>query len=128
MVPVYLHGTRHVLPKSAESEARAPGGSGTESRRSSTLRRAPIAVLFGAPLSPDEGENTHRFSDRIEAAVATLSREVRSDWWQARRSVSALAPVEGAETAHRGPPASPWRRAWALDEPPSRQPGSDWPD
>ena len=24
-----------------------------------------------------------------------------SDWWQARRSVSAVAPVEGAETAHR---------------------------
>ena len=52
VVPVYLHGTRHVLPKSAESEARAPGGSGTESRRSSPLRRAPIAVLFGAPHLP----------------------------------------------------------------------------
>jgi 1-acyl-sn-glycerol-3-phosphate acyltransferase len=128
VVPVYLHGTRHVLPKSAESEANAPGGSGTESRRSSPLRRAPIAVLFGAPLSPDEGENTHRFSDRIEGAVATLSREVHSDWWQARRSVSAVAPVVGAETAHRGPAASPWRRAWALDEPPSRRRGSEWPD
>ena len=97
VVPVYLHGTRHVQPKSAEAEGRAPGGSGTESRRSSRLRRAPIAVLFGSPLSPDEGENTHRFSDRIEAAVATLSREVHSDWWQARRSVSAVAPVEGAD-------------------------------
>ena len=128
VVPVYLHGTRHVLPKSAQSEARAPGGSGTESRRSSPLRRAPIAVLFGAPLSPDDGENTHRFSDRIEAAVATLSREVHSDWWQARRAVSAMAPVGGAETAHRGPQASPWRRAWALDEAPSRERGSEWPN
>jgi 1-acyl-sn-glycerol-3-phosphate acyltransferase len=128
VVPVYLHGTRHVQPKSAESEGRAPGGSGTESRRSSRLRRAPIAVLFGSPLSPDEGENTHRFSARVEAAVATLSREVHSDWWQARRSVSAVAPVEGAATAHRGPAASPWRRAWALDEPPSRDRESEWPD
>ena len=128
VVPVYLHGTRHVLPKSAESGARAPGGSGTESRRSSPLRRAPIAVLFGAPLSPDEGENTHRFSARIEAAVATLSREVQSDWWQARRAVSAVAPFEGAETAHRGPAASPWRRAWALDGAPSRERGSEWPN
>ena len=128
VVPVYLHGTRHVLPKSAESEARAPGGSGTESRRSSRLHRAPIAVLFGSPLAPDEGENTHRFSDRIEAAVATLSREVHSDWWEARRTVSAVAPVEGAETAHRGPEASAWRRAWALDEPPSRERGSEWPN
>jgi 1-acyl-sn-glycerol-3-phosphate acyltransferase len=128
VVPVYLHGTRHVLPKSAAAEGIPAGGSGTESRRSSRLRRAPIAVLFGAPVSPDEGENTHRFSDRIEAAVATLSREVHSDWWQARRSVSAVAPVEGAGTAHRGPAASPWRRAWALDEPPSRERGADWPD
>jgi 1-acyl-sn-glycerol-3-phosphate acyltransferase len=109
-------------------EGRAPGGSGTESRRSSRVRRSPIAVLFGSPLYPDEGENTHRFSDRVEAAVATLSREVHSDWWQARRSVSAVAPVEGATTAHRGPVASPWRRAWALDEPPSRDRASEWPD
>ena len=79
-------------------------------------------------MTPDEGENAHRFSDRVEAAVATLSREVHSDWWQARRSVSAVAPVAGAETAHRGPVASAWRRAWALDEPPSRQDHSEWPD
>jgi hypothetical protein len=127
-VPVYLHGTRHVLPKKAETGARAPGGSGTEGQKGRRLRRTPIAVLFGAPMTPDEGENAHRFSDRVEAAVATLSREVHSDWWQARRSVSAVAPVEGAETAHRGPAASPWRRAWALDEPPSRERGSEWPD
>ena len=48
-------------------------------------------------MTPDEGESAHRFSDRVEAAVATLSREVHSDWWQARRSVSAVAPVDGAE-------------------------------
>jgi hypothetical protein len=51
---------------------------------------------------------------------------VHSDWWQARRSVSPAAPVEGADTAHRGPEASAWRRAWALDEAPSRQ--KEWPD
>jgi hypothetical protein len=125
---VYLHGTRHVLPKTARAGARAPGGSGTESRRRGRVRRSPIAVLFGAPLSPDEGESSHRFSDRVEAAVATLAREVHSDWWQARRSVSAVAPVEEAGTAHRGPAASAWRRAWALDEPPSRRGASEWPD
>ena len=73
VVPVYLHGTRHVLPKTGEAGARAPGGSGTESRRGGRLRRSPIAVLFGAPMTPDEGENTRRFSERIEAAVATLA-------------------------------------------------------
>lgn len=130
VVPVYIHGTRHVLPKSMapETGAPGPGGSGTESRLAGRLRRSPIAVLFGAPMSPDEGESAHRFSDRVEAAVAALSREVHSDWWQARRSVSAVAPLEGAEAAHRGPAASPWRRAWALDEPPSRRRSSEWPE
>jgi 1-acyl-sn-glycerol-3-phosphate acyltransferase len=128
VVPVYLHGTRHVMPKSNEIEgASAPGGSGTESRRSSRFRRTPISVLFGAPLTPDGGENAHRFSDRVEAAVATLAREVHSDWWQARRAVSSVSPVEGAETAHRGPEAPAWRRAWALDQRPIGKRGT-WPD
>jgi hypothetical protein len=85
-------------------------------------------VLFGAPLSPDEGESTHRFSGRVEAAVATLAREVQSDWWQARRAVSPVAPVPGAEVAHRGPAAPAWRRAWALDAPPPTGRGQEWPE
>ena len=56
VIPVYLHGTRHVLPKTPD-DARPPGGSGTEARRGGRLRRSPIAVLFGAPMTPDEGEN-----------------------------------------------------------------------
>jgi 1-acyl-sn-glycerol-3-phosphate acyltransferase len=127
VVPVYLHGTRHVLPKTAEEGARSPGGSGTESRRGGGLRRAPIAVLFGAPMSPDEGESSHRFSDRVEAAVATLAREVQSDWWQARRSVSPADPAQGAATSHRGPDAPAWRRSWALDPPPDRERSARWP-
>jgi 1-acyl-sn-glycerol-3-phosphate acyltransferase len=127
VVPVYLHGTRHVLPKKPD-DGRAPGGSGTESRRVARLRRSPIAVLFGAPMSPDDGENAHRFSERVEASVATLAREVQSDWWQARRSVSPVSPHPGAERAHRGPEASAWRRAWALDDPPARSPRDRWPD
>jgi 1-acyl-sn-glycerol-3-phosphate acyltransferase len=129
VVPVYLHGTRHVLPKTAEAGARGPGGSGTESRRGGGLRRSPISVLFGAPMSADEGENTHRFSDRIEGAVATLAREVHTDWWEARRSVSPTAPVAGAEVAHRGPDAPAWRRSWALDTPPNAVRGAKrWPE
>jgi 1-acyl-sn-glycerol-3-phosphate acyltransferase len=128
VVPVYLHGTRHVLPKTMDADGRPPGGSGTEARRGGRLQRAPIAVLFGAPMTPDEDENARRFSDRVEAAVATLSREVHADWWQARRAVSAVAPTPGAHTAHRGPSAAPWRRAWALDEPPSRDRRREWPD
>jgi 1-acyl-sn-glycerol-3-phosphate acyltransferase len=119
VIPLYLHGTRHVLPKTPDDTGRAPGGSGTESRRGGKLRRSPISVLFGAPLTLDEGENTRRFSDRVEAAVATLAREVDGDWWQARRAVSPVDPTEGAARAHRGPDAPAWRRAWALDTRPS---------
>jgi hypothetical protein len=79
-------------------------------------------------MTPDEGENAHRFSDRVEAAVATLAREVQSDWWQARRSVSTADPTAGAETAHRGPDAPAWRRSWALDAPPSRDRSTRWPE
>jgi 1-acyl-sn-glycerol-3-phosphate acyltransferase len=128
VVPVFLHGTRHVLPKTPDDTGLPPGGSGTESRRGGRLRRSPISVLFGAPLTLDEGENTRRFSDRIEAAVATLSREVTGDWWQARRAVSAADPVKGAETAHRGPDAPAWRRSWALDRPPPTGRGTSWPE
>ena len=60
--------------------------------------------------------------------MATLAREVHTDWWQARRAVSPAAPVDGADTAHRGPDASPWRRAWALDGPPAAARRRDWPD
>jgi 1-acyl-sn-glycerol-3-phosphate acyltransferase len=127
VVPVYLHGTRHVLPKTSDEGTRAPGGSGTEARRGGQLRRSPISVLFGAPLTPDEGEIAHRFSDRIEASVANLSREVHADWWQARRAVSATDPSEGAALAHRGPDAPAWRRAWALDTRPSSG-RARWPE
>jgi len=126
VVPVYLHGTRHILPKKPERGVLPPGGSGTESRAGGRLRRSPIAVLFGPPITPDEGENAHRFSTRVENAVATLSREVHSDWWSARRAVSSADPAPGAITAHRGPEASAWRRTWALDEAPSRR--RAWPD
>jgi 1-acyl-sn-glycerol-3-phosphate acyltransferase len=128
VVPVFLHGTRHVLPKTSDGAARAPGGSGTESLLGGRLRRSRISVLFGPPLTPDEGESTRRFSDRVEAAVATLSREVHGDWWQARRAVSAVDPVAGAETAHRGPDAPAWRRAWALDPRPPGGRGKGWPE
>jgi 1-acyl-sn-glycerol-3-phosphate acyltransferase len=128
VIPVFLHGTRHVLPKTPDDTGLPPGGSGTESRRGGRLRRSPISVLFGAPLTLDEGENTRRFSDRVEAAVAALAREVDGDWWQARRAVSAVDPVEGADRAHRGPEAPAWRRSWALDARPSERGSTSWPE
>jgi hypothetical protein len=66
-------------------------------------------VLFGAPLSPLEGENTRRFSARIEAAVAALGDEALSDFWTARQRAA-----KGMSTALSGPEYSGWRRQWSL--------------
>ena len=107
VVPVHVHGTRHVLPKSGDG--RRP------------LRRSPVAVIFGAPLRPDEGEDARRFGARIETAVAVLADEVSTDWWTARRRAAA-----GTTPSHRGPEAAGWRRAWALDPPPAAG-RDDWP-
>jgi 1-acyl-sn-glycerol-3-phosphate acyltransferase len=106
VVPVHVSGTRHVLPKAGEG--RLP-------------RRSPVSVVFGTPLSPDEGEDARRFAARIEAAVAVLADEASSDWWSARRRAAA----QGTPSL-RGPDAPSWRRSWALDRRP--QAGRDaWP-
>ena len=109
VVPVYLHGTRHVIPKRADKNAKAPGGSGSEGTAGRGLRRAPVTVLFGSPLWPAEKEDARKFAARIEAAVEVLANEANADWWTARRE-QAL----GIAPPLRGPDASSWRRAWAL--------------
>ncbi|HLN16668.1 MAG TPA: lysophospholipid acyltransferase family protein [Acidimicrobiales bacterium] len=124
VVPVYLHGTRHVLPKRADKGSRAPGGSGTEQRARRGPRRSPVTVAFGRPLVPDEGEDARRFSARVERAVAVLGDEVRTDWWTARRLAAS-----GESPSPHGPEASPWRRAWALGPRPDETRGDEpaWP-
>jgi 1-acyl-sn-glycerol-3-phosphate acyltransferase len=112
VVPVYLHGTRHVAPRQAHPDP-APGGSGSEGRAGRRLRRSPVDVVFGSPLTVGADENARRFGARVERAVATLRDEVTSDWWQARRRAAT-----GAGPSTRGPDVAQWRRTWALDRPP----------
>jgi len=109
VVPVYLHGTRHVAGKSTATGDRPTRRSGTEATGRRGLRRAEVAVIFGPPLLPREGEEARRFSARVEAAVALLADEVATDWWTARRRAAA-----GGDSSSRGPDAPAWRRAWAL--------------
>jgi len=126
VVPVYLHGTRHVIGKSPETGSKPPGGSGTENRGHRSIRRSPVTVIFGPPLVPREGEDARRFSSRIEAEVAILADEARSDWWTARRQAAA-----GTSPSPRGPDASTWRRSWALGPAPGDEPRvageREWP-
>ena len=117
VVPVYLHGTRHVLPRSPDVDTaaggRPAGGSGAEGKGRRSIRRNPVTVIFGEPLSPAEGEDARRFGARIESAVAVLADEVASDWWTARRRAAG-----GASPSPHGPETVPWRRSWALGPPP----------
>jgi 1-acyl-sn-glycerol-3-phosphate acyltransferase len=73
------------------------------------LRPGHVKVTFGAPLRPIEGENTRRFNDRIERAVAELADESIGDWWTARQRAG-----QRATPGLTGPGYTGWRRQWAL--------------
>jgi 1-acyl-sn-glycerol-3-phosphate acyltransferase len=125
VVPVHLEGTRHVLPKRAGSRTHPPGGSGTESTGGPRLRRTEVTVIFGSPVTPDDGEDARRFSARVERAVEVLADEAATDWWTARRRAAA-----GTSPSRRGPEGSAWRRSWALPVAPAEAQRTDevrWP-
>ncbi len=93
VVPVHLANTRHILPKGRTA-----------------LRPTHTTVTFGQPLWPGEGEDSRKFSLRIEAAVAVLANEETTDWWTARK-----AAADGTTPSLQGPDVATWRRSWALE-------------
>ena len=108
VVPIHLDGTGRIF---AKGDKRPRPGTTT--------------VTFGHPLFTVDGENSTRFAARIEAAVAALADEARTDWWQARQRAHThtTPPLTGPETTS-------WRRAWALGD---RRSGGKrkrpaWPD
>lgn len=94
VVPVHLEGTGRIY---ARGDKRPRPGS--------------TRVTFGRPLYPVEGDDARRFAPRIEAEVATLADEARTDWWTARRRAAA-----GTSPSLTGPETTSWRRAWALGD------------
>lgn len=108
VVPIHLEGTGRIFGK---GDKRPRPGSTT--------------VTFGHALHPREGESSTRFAARIEAAVAALGDEARTDWWQARRRAHA-----GETPSLTGPETTSWRRAWALGDRRSRakRRRPAWPD
>jgi 1-acyl-sn-glycerol-3-phosphate acyltransferase len=68
-------------------------------------------VVFGAPLSPLEDENTRRFNARIEAAVTRLGDEALTDYWIATKRAA-----QGTSPKLTGPEYNGWRRQWELGE------------
>ena len=108
IVPVHIAGTDRVLPKGQKRPVRVR-----------------TTVTFGDPILPGDGDDTRRLAARLEAAVAFLADESRSDWWTARRNAAA-----DATPSLSGPDAQSWRRTWALGErdPKRRRTRRRWPD
>ena len=94
MVPVFIDGTGAIFGKGMKRP-----------------KRGHTRVVFGAPLWPDENENTRRYSERIERAVTLLGDESSTDFWTARRRAAS-----GNSTPLTGPDYTGWRRQWALYE------------
>ncbi len=94
VVPVFIDGTGSIYGKGMKRPK--PGKT---------------KVVFGAPLWPEEGENTRRFNSRIEAAVTALGDEALTDFWTARQRAA-----NGTNPKLTGPEFNGWRRQWALAE------------
>ena len=74
--------------------------------------RPSVAVRYGDPLSPAEGESAREFAPKISAAVSALLDEESTTWYEARRRVAA-----GASPSQSGPDAARWRRVWESTAP-----------
>ncbi|ONI69578.1 1-acyl-sn-glycerol-3-phosphate acyltransferase [Kribbella sp. ALI-6-A] len=74
--------------------------------------RPTVAVRYGDPLRPAEGESPRDFAPRIAAAVSALLDEESSNWYEARRRVAA-----GTSPSQSGPDAARWRRVWEATTP-----------
>jgi 1-acyl-sn-glycerol-3-phosphate acyltransferase len=92
VVPVYVEGTRRVLP-----------------RHASRLHLATTRVTFGRPIRPEPGMDARDLAAQVEGALEILADEQQTDWWAARRRAA-----EGRTPALTGPAAAKWRRSWAL--------------
>ena len=113
VVPVFIDGTDSIL------------GKGMNVPKPGRTR-----VTFGRPITPETGESTRRYNDRIARAVAELADESSTDYWSARRRAAA-----GTTPSLSGPDYTGWRRKWDLAKrrkrgiaawrrPPKRR----WPD
>lgn len=102
IIPVHLDGTGEIFGKGATK-----------------LSPGRTTVLFGSPLIAEDGENTRRFNERIEAAVTRLGDESLTDFWTASRNAAEgrnpKLSVPDALRSH-GADHNAWRKQWKLGE------------
>lgn len=105
VVPVYVDGTRRILPKGRTFP-----------------KRGQVLVLFGPPMAFGPGDTHKSFTDRLQSEVEALADEVATDWWRARRRLHA-----SRTPTLTGPATTSWRRRWELTakDQPRRRPS--WP-
>lgn len=94
VVPVFIDGTGAIFGKGMKRPK--PGRT---------------KVVFGAPLTTADGENTRRYNARIEAAVTRLGDEALTDYWTATKRAA-----QGDNPKLTGPDYNGWRRQWELGE------------
>ena len=106
VVPVHIAGTGQIL------------------RKGRLMPRPAVATIaFGDPILPRTHDRATRLARRIEAAVAALGDEARSNWYSARQRAHS-----GESPPLTGPAAGEWRRVWALGDRRSRRARRGWPD
>ncbi|MEL7156536.1 MAG: lysophospholipid acyltransferase family protein [Actinomycetota bacterium] len=109
VVPVYIEGTGRILAKGQNWPTRSR-----------------CAVVFGAPLHIEDGEDARAFAKRIETRVGELSDEFSHGWWESRRRAH-----RNETPALEGPEGGAWRRRWALGPKPGSRRSSPterrWP-
>lgn len=99
LVPMWITGTEHLLPKGAKG-----------------LRRGKVDVLIGDPIFPKDGEDARELQKRFEESIRRLATEATKDWWTS---------LSSPDASEEGPDAARWRRVWERGEAPGR-PRSSW--
>jgi 1-acyl-sn-glycerol-3-phosphate acyltransferase len=96
-VPIVLRGTYAAMPRGRNWPL--PG-------------RPRVAVRYGTPLIPQEGEGARTFQQRMAASVSRLWAEEELGWYRSLR-----ASAEGTVALPTGPKAASWRRQWETTRP-----------
>ncbi len=94
LVPMWITGTEHLLPKGAKG-----------------LRRGKVDVLIGDPIFPKQKEDARELQVRFEEALLRLATESTRDWYSSLKQTDAT---------HGGPGAARWRRVWERGDAPPR--------
>lgn len=101
VVPVALRGAYMAMPRGRNWPV--PG-------------RPKVAVRYGRPIHPSEGEGFRELRERMTRAVARLAAEEDMGWYGAMRSeVDGTLPVPSRRSD--APQASRWRRTWESTRP-----------